>query len=258
MYHVHLTVTCLITCKRQIYFIFFFFFKWHLNRQDTVGSWNNGIGETHWIQVHTARQHVFIFVSGKEWTRSKWRQVFAQLPLRRVPSGPFTRAPWAVRLRQTAPVHGMQRECRSQPASLLMEQRKMETGFTIWKSIIVTQIPVCFTFALNGFVTCLYYMTVKRCSPKTQKTAAPAPANQNTGRETAPARLIWCGTVSSLPAVWKIILITPHVKWCQLFCTTKWEKTVYILKRSVFFFQHLKLYSPMTTSFDSKDLRCIM
>ena len=35
--------------------------------------------------------------------------------------------------------------------------------------------------------------------PRTQKTAAPAPANQNTGRETAPARLIWWGTFSSLP-----------------------------------------------------------
>ena len=35
--------------------------------------------------------------------------------------------------------------------------------------------------------------------PRTQKTAAPAPANQNTGRETAPARLIWWGTVSSVP-----------------------------------------------------------
>lgn len=35
--------------------------------------------------------------------------------------------------------------------------------------------------------------------PRTQKTAAPAPANQNTGRDTAPAKLIWWGTVSSLP-----------------------------------------------------------
>lgn len=70
-------------------------------------------------------------------------------------------------------------------------------------------------------------------SPKTQKTAAPAPANQKTGRETAPARLIWCGTVSSLPAVWKIILINPHIKLCQLLCASKYESTVYILKRSV-------------------------
>lgn len=57
--------------------------------------------------------------------------------------------------------------------------------------------------------------------PRTQNTAAPAPANQNTGRETSPARLIWWGTVSSLPGEQE------YYKYCHLKkteCRVSWYK----------------------------------
>lgn len=95
----------------------------------------------------------------------------------------FTQVPWAALQCQNLPARGTQHEIQSQAASLLREDvRNRKAG---GQGKTTDKLTAVLWFGL----------------PRTQKTAAPAPANQKTGRETAPARLIWWGTVSSLP-VW--------------------------------------------------------
>lgn len=75
--------------------------------------------------------------------------------------------------------------------------------------------------------------------PRTQKTAAPAPANQNTGRETAPARLIWWGTVSSLPG-WQENYIFNNIKKVREVPCNKFNLYSQVAKQTYSFDLHFR------------------
>lgn len=75
--------------------------------------------------------------------------------------------------------------------------------------------------------------------PRTQKTAAPAPANQNTGRERAPARLIWWGTVSSLPG-WQENYIFNNIKKVREVPCNKFNLYSQVAKQTYSFDLHFR------------------